>query len=58
MSSLIAIESLMTQDPHVAAALIFGRGRPQAGILVEPASDYAFNPVDELKLTEFRNTLW
>lgn len=52
------IESMMTQDPRVAAAVVFGRGRLQAGILVEPKSDYAFNPIDEPRLAEFRNTLW
>lgn len=48
----------MSQDPHIAAAVVFGRGRPQAGILVEPKSDYAFNPIGERELAEFRNKLW
>ena len=48
----------MSQDLHVAAAVVFGRGRLQAGILVEPTPECAFHPVDEVKLAEFRNALW
>ncbi|KZT73185.1 acetyl-CoA synthetase-like protein [Daedalea quercina L-15889] len=52
------LESMMNQDPHVAASVMFGRGRFQAGILVEPKPEYRFNPVDENELTAFRNKLW
>ncbi|KAF8825493.1 hypothetical protein HHX47_DHR6000281 [Lentinula edodes] len=45
------------KDPHVAAAVMFGRGRFQAGILVEPKPPYKFEPSDETKLSEFRNKL-
>lgn len=48
----------MKKDPHVAVSIIFGRSRFQAGILVEPKAEYAFDPVDEIKLAEFRNTIW
>lgn len=35
---------------------MFGRGRVQNGILVEPKE--AFGPGDEIRLAAFRNTIW
>ena len=37
---------------------MFGRGRLQAGILVEPKPADSFDPSDEKKLAEFRNEVW
>ena len=37
---------------------MFGRGRLQAGILVEPKPEYSFDPSDEAKLADFRNKIW
>ncbi|KAJ3897995.1 hypothetical protein F5879DRAFT_910286 [Lentinula edodes] len=54
----VPLENTLNQDPHVAAAVMFGRGRFQAGILVEPKPPYKFEPSDETKLSEFRNKLW
>ncbi len=47
----------MNQDPYVHASIIFGRGRFQAGILVDPKREYQFDPSDEQKLAEFRNKI-
>ncbi|TFY52824.1 hypothetical protein EVJ58_g9797 [Rhodofomes roseus] len=52
------LEGTMNQDPHVVASVIFGRGRFQAGILVEPRAEYSIDPADENRLAEFRNQLW
>ena len=49
---------MMNQDPHVQACVMFGRGQFQAGILVEPKPEYSFDPSDETKIAEFRNTIW
>ena len=46
------------RDTHVASAIMFGRGRFQNGVLVEPKKEFAFNPRDEVKLAEFRNIIW
>lgn len=48
----------MNQDPRVRSSLMFGRGKFNAGILVDPQPEYAFDPVDEAKLIEFRNLIW
>ncbi|KIK61185.1 hypothetical protein GYMLUDRAFT_43259 [Collybiopsis luxurians FD-317 M1] len=50
------LESILLQDPHVSAALMFGRGRFQNGILVQPTKP--FDPNDEVQLAAFRNKIW
>ena len=49
-------ETILSQDPHVHACLMFGRGRLQNGILVQPTEE--FDPRDEVRLEEFRNQIW
>ena len=46
----------MLQDPNIHAAIIFGRGRLQNGVIVQPKEP--FDPSDEAKLEEFRNKIW
>ncbi|CCM00767.1 uncharacterized protein FIBRA_02808 [Fibroporia radiculosa] len=52
------LESTMMQDEHVSGCVMFGRGRFQAGILIEPKPEYVFDPTDEVKLAEYRNLIW
>lgn len=50
---------MLNQDPHVKACVMFGRGRFQAGIIVEPQEELKFDAdEDEGKLAEFRNKIW
>ena len=42
----------------VNGALMFGREREQAGMLIEPHPDHAVDPNDEVALAEFRNKIW
>ena len=51
-------EAILVHDPHVAAAIMFGRGRVQNGVLIEPKAEFAFDPKDEDRLAEFRNKVW
>ena len=39
-------------------AVVFGRGREQAGVLVEPRPEHAINPDNEEELAAFRNKAW
>lgn len=48
----------MNQDPHVKTSIMFGRGRFQAGIIIDPKPEFTFDPADEAKLSEFRNLIW
>ncbi|KZT05750.1 putative aminoadipate reductase [Laetiporus sulphureus 93-53] len=45
-------------SPLVQGALMFGRGRAQIGLLVEPQPNVAISPQDESVLAQFRNALW
>ncbi|TFY65192.1 hypothetical protein EVJ58_g2123 [Rhodofomes roseus] len=49
---------LGNQDPYVMSGVMFGRGRFQAGIIVDPKPQYVFDPADEAKLARFRNKIW
>ncbi|KAI0350560.1 acetyl-CoA synthetase-like protein [Trametes cingulata] len=53
---LASVEAILVQDPHVHACLMFGRGRFQNGVLIQPKEQ--FDPNDEEKLEEFRNKIW
>ena len=46
----------MIQDPSVRAAIIFGRGRLQNGVIIQPSEP--FDPRDEAQLEAFRNKIW
>ncbi|KAH9851221.1 acetyl-CoA synthetase-like protein [Lenzites betulinus] len=50
------LEAILVQDPHVQACLMFGRGRFQNGVLIQPVEQ--FDPADEVKLEEYRNKIW
>ena len=52
------LEHILTQDPHIKTALIFGRGRFNIGVLIEPTEQSKFDPADQEKLIEFRNKIW
>ncbi|KAF9552954.1 acetyl-CoA synthetase-like protein [Agrocybe pediades] len=52
------LESIINQDPCVQSSVMFGRGRFNAGILVEPKVEFRFDPSDEAKLADFRNKIW
>lgn len=40
------------------SSVMFGRGRFQAGVVVDPKPEFKFDPADETKLAEFRNKIW
>ncbi|ETW76160.1 tridomain enzyme adenylation-thiolation-dehydrogenase [Heterobasidion irregulare TC 32-1] len=54
----VPLEAILVRDTHVASAIMFGRGRFQNGVLIEPKKEFAFDPRDEVKLAEFRNIIW
>ncbi|KAF9066601.1 hypothetical protein BDP27DRAFT_1330220, partial [Rhodocollybia butyracea] len=52
------IERLLLEDRKIAHAIVFGREKFQAGVLISPSSDLAFDPEDLDKLSEYRNLIW
>ena len=49
-------ERLLQEDPHIHAAIFFGRGRINNGVLIEPTRP--FSPDDAVQLAQYRNTIW
>ncbi|KAF8209695.1 hypothetical protein K438DRAFT_1810225 [Mycena galopus ATCC 62051] len=45
------IEQILAQDPRVEAAILFGRERPHAGVIIAPSRDV-------LDVEAFRNAIW
>ncbi|KAJ6583069.1 hypothetical protein DFH09DRAFT_978909 [Mycena vulgaris] len=52
------LENILNQDPHVLSSVMFGRGRFQVGVIVDPKPTFRFDPADSSKLAEFRNQIW
>ncbi|KAF9561000.1 acetyl-CoA synthetase-like protein [Agrocybe pediades] len=52
------LEKILNQDPHIHSSVIFGHGRLHTGVIVEPKSEFVFDPDDEEKLAEFREKIW
>ncbi|KAJ6471951.1 hypothetical protein C8R45DRAFT_836164 [Mycena sanguinolenta] len=52
------LEIFLNQDPYVRSSVMFGRGRFQAGVIVDPKPPFAFDPTDSVKLADFRNKIW
>ncbi|KAG2076565.1 putative aminoadipate reductase [Suillus decipiens] len=52
------MESIICANRYVNGAVMFGRGRNQVGILIEPRAGYEIDVDDEKQLAEFRNRVW
>ncbi|KAH7890585.1 acetyl-CoA synthetase-like protein [Phlebopus sp. FC_14] len=52
------IESIIKSGPIIQEAVLFGRGRNQVGVLVEPRVGYEVDPKDPNAVAEFRNKIW
>ncbi|KAI0081390.1 acetyl-CoA synthetase-like protein [Panus rudis PR-1116 ss-1] len=51
-------ESYLCSLPFVQGAIMFGRGRNEAGVLIEPRPEDAIDPKDQAALAAFRNRIW
>ncbi|OSD00523.1 acetyl-CoA synthetase-like protein [Trametes coccinea BRFM310] len=54
----LPLEKIINQDPHVKCSMMFGSGKFQNGVLVEPVEEYAIDPSDPKQVEEFRNRIW
>ncbi|KIK57001.1 hypothetical protein GYMLUDRAFT_247275 [Collybiopsis luxurians FD-317 M1] len=52
------IEEILMKDKKIAYAIMFGREKPQAGVLISPSPDFVFDPQDSEKLSTYRNMIW
>lgn len=54
----VPLEDILKKDPYVSNCIMFGRGRFQAGVLVQPKSEFSLDPSDDTRVAEFRNKIW
>lgn len=52
------MESIISANRHVNGAVVFGRGRNQVGVLIEPRAGYDIDVDDKTQLAAFRNKVW
>ncbi|KDQ07667.1 hypothetical protein BOTBODRAFT_166803 [Botryobasidium botryosum FD-172 SS1] len=52
------IEATIQKHPMVKKAVVFGRGKMQNGVLIEPTSGNGIDPTDVEALSSFRNAIW
>ncbi|PCH34918.1 NAD(P)-binding protein [Wolfiporia cocos MD-104 SS10] len=53
-----SLQNILNQDPHVLCSVMFGRGRFQVGVIIEPKPAFRFDLTDQGKLAEYRNKIW
>jgi hypothetical protein len=52
------LETILNRDPKIENGLMFGSGRFQGGVLIQPAPGNTF-PLGDLEgLAKFRNDIW
>ncbi|KAG9007856.1 hypothetical protein FRB94_013912 [Tulasnella sp. JGI-2019a] len=52
------IERIIPTSPMVDHAVVFGRGKTQNGILVQPSQGNEIDPNDKIAVARFRTALW
>ncbi|TFK80331.1 acetyl-CoA synthetase-like protein [Polyporus arcularius HHB13444] len=52
----LPLEGIMNEDPHVRSSMLFGHGKFQNGVLINPLD--AVSHDDRLALTEYRDRIW
>ena len=54
----VPLESILTSDANIAAAVMFGQGRFNVGVIIAPKAEFKFDSKDYVRLAEFRNAIW
>ncbi|KAL1718570.1 hypothetical protein EV715DRAFT_291179 [Schizophyllum commune] len=52
------MEGVIVTSPMIRTAIMFGRGRDEAGILVEPVPNHQIDVDDDVQVAAFRNAIW
>ncbi|RPD79527.1 acetyl-CoA synthetase-like protein [Lentinus tigrinus ALCF2SS1-7] len=52
------IEHIINEDPHIASSILFGEGKLQNGVLIEPSPDCDVVSGDPDSLRSYRNRIW
>jgi len=48
----------MMKDPRIRAAVVFGQGKFNAGVIIDPVPEFQLDGYDRQKFVEFRNLIW
>lgn len=56
--SHVTSEAILVQDPLIKSAVMFGRGKFYAGLLVDPAPSEHYDLTYEQDPIEYRNRIW
>lgn len=51
-------EDILSKDPKISSAIMFGRGRFHPGVIVTPVTEESVLPNDEDWLSRYRNAIW
>lgn len=51
-------EGIIIASPLLQGAVIFGRGRNQVGVLIEPRPEHIVDVMDDNAVAVFRNEIW
>ena len=51
-------ERLINADPLVKSSIMFGHGKFQNGVLIEPIEEFQIDPRNPKELQEYRNEIW
>lgn len=49
---------MINDDPRIKSSVMFGMGKFQNGVLVQPTEDFAIDPREAKQLEDFRNKIW
>ena len=52
------MEGIIVSSPFIDGVMMFGRGRNQVGVLVEPHAELVVDIRDDNAIAEFRNKIW
>ncbi|KAH9825153.1 hypothetical protein DFH28DRAFT_1077558 [Melampsora americana] len=52
------MEAIMTFNPAIKGALMFGRGKPQNGVLIEPEDAFVVDITDQTAVEEYISLIW
>ncbi|THG97884.1 hypothetical protein EW026_g4198 [Hermanssonia centrifuga] len=54
----VPLERILVQDPHIQAAVIFGTGKLQNGVVIDPKKEHGFDTHDVTGVERFKEMIW
>lgn len=54
----LSSEAIMMKDPRIRSAVMFGQGKFNTGVIIDPIPEFQFDCCDRQKFAEFRNLIW